>query len=161
MNARHALPDDFDVSRDRELLGAYLLDLADADETRRVEHRLAVDAAYRSEMEELRQMTDLLGEVPPEAFLDGPPDADLVLQRALRRIRDPEYRGTAATVEDYLRESIVDPSAFVSDPPEGRVFATPDGVSLMPGDYGNRLTDQQIGDLVAYLTTLREQEAQP
>ncbi|MGE3286497.1 MAG: anti-sigma factor [Pseudonocardia sp.] len=88
MNARHALPDDFDVSRDRELLGAYLLDLADADETRRVEHRLAVDAAYRSEMEELRQMTDLLGEVPPEAFLDGPPDADLVLQRALRRIRD-------------------------------------------------------------------------
>ena len=84
-----------------------------------------------------------------------------VPERALRRIRDPEYRGTAATVEDYLRESIVDPSAFVSDPPEGRVFATPDGVSLMPGDYGNRLTDQQIGDLVAYLMTLREQETQP
>ncbi|MGD9529295.1 anti-sigma factor [Pseudonocardia sp.] len=88
MNARHALPDGFDVSRDRELLGAYLLDLADADERRRVEHRLAADAAYRREMEELREMTDLLGEVPPEAFLDGPPDADLVLQRALHRIRD-------------------------------------------------------------------------
>ena len=87
MNARHALPDDFDVSRDRELLGAYLLDLADADEMRWVEHRLAVDADYRREMEELREMTDLLGEVPPEAFLDGPPDADLALQRALRRIR--------------------------------------------------------------------------
>ena len=32
-------------------------------------------------------MTDLLGEVPPEALLEGPPDGDLVLHRTLRQIR--------------------------------------------------------------------------
>ena len=32
-------------------------------------------------------MTGVLGELPPEAFLDGPPDGDLVLQRTLRQIR--------------------------------------------------------------------------
>ncbi|MGQ0576178.1 MAG: anti-sigma factor [Pseudonocardia sp.] len=83
MNARHALPGD----DDREVLGAYVLGLAEADEARAVENRLAVDAAYRREMEELREMTELLGEVPPEALLDGPPDGDLVLQRTLRQIR--------------------------------------------------------------------------
>ena len=44
-------------------------------------------------------MTDLLGEVPPEAFLEGPPDGDLVLQRTLRQIRAEtaaERRRTAA-----------------------------------------------------------------
>jgi hypothetical protein len=83
MNARHALPD----PDGRELLGAYLLGVADGDDIRRVEQRLAIDADYRREMEELRAMTELLDEVPPEALLDGPPDDDLVLQRTLRRIR--------------------------------------------------------------------------
>lgn len=72
---------------DRELMGAYVLGLLDPDEARTVETRLAADAAYRREMEELREMTQLLGEVPPEAFLDGPPDGDLVLQRTLRQMR--------------------------------------------------------------------------
>lgn len=78
-----------DVSADseRELMGAYLLGLLDTQEARAVETRLAADAGYRREMEELREMTELLGEVPPEALLDGPPDGDLVLQRTLRQIR--------------------------------------------------------------------------
>lgn len=71
----------------RELMGAYVLGLLDGDEARTVETRMAADADYRREMEELREMTDLLGEVPPEALLDGPPDADLVLARTLRQIR--------------------------------------------------------------------------
>lgn len=33
-------------------------------------------------------MTGVLGELPPEAFLDGPPDGDLVLQRTLRQMRE-------------------------------------------------------------------------
>lgn len=74
-------------NKDRELMGAYVLGLLDADEARTVETRMSVDADYRREMEDLREMTELLGEVPPEAFLDGPPDADLVLQRTLRQIR--------------------------------------------------------------------------
>lgn len=74
----------------RELMGAYLLGLLDSEEAGAVERRLAADADYHREMEELREMTELLGEVPPEAFLDGPPEGDLVLRRALREIRAEE-----------------------------------------------------------------------
>jgi nitric oxide reductase subunit C len=76
--------------------------------------------------------------------------------RAAERIGDPDYRGTATTAEEYIRESILTPSAYIATPPQGRVFATAAGESLMPADYGDRLTDQQVTDLVAYLTTLRE-----
>lgn len=72
---------------DRELMGAYVLGLLDTAEQRAVQTRIAADPAYRREMEELREMTELLGQVPPEAFLDGPPDSDLVLRRTLRQIR--------------------------------------------------------------------------
>jgi hypothetical protein len=38
-------------------------------------------------------MKDSLGEVPPEAFLDGPPEGgDLLLQRTLRAVRDDKAR---------------------------------------------------------------------
>jgi hypothetical protein len=33
------------------------------------------------------ELAELLGEVPQEALLDGPPDDDLVLRRALRQMR--------------------------------------------------------------------------
>lgn len=55
-----------------------------ADAARR---HLAGCAVCRREYEEMAQMTGVLGDLPPEAFLDGPPDGDLVLQRALRQIR--------------------------------------------------------------------------
>jgi hypothetical protein len=32
-------------------------------------------------------MVNLLDDVPPEAFLDGPPDADLMLRRTVRQVR--------------------------------------------------------------------------
>src|ERR687898_3441684 len=41
----------------------------------------ALTEVWRSELAEL------LGEGPPEALLDGPPDADLVLRRTLRQMR--------------------------------------------------------------------------
>ena len=79
-------------------------------------------------------------------------------ERAKRRMQEPGYSGSATTAEQYIRESIVSPSAHVSTPPEGRVFATPDGQSLMPADYDDRLSDEQIADVVAYLMTLREDD---
>jgi hypothetical protein len=72
---------------DREELGAHVLGLLDAAQSRAVEEHLAVCLECRREWEELRQMVDLLDDVPPEAFLDGPPDADLMLQRTLRQVR--------------------------------------------------------------------------
>jgi len=79
-------------------------------------------------------------------------------ERAVRRIEDPAYRGNARTAEEYVRESILEPSAHIAKPPQGRIFATPAGQSLMPADYGDRLADEQIADLVAYLMTLSEQK---
>ena len=40
-------------------------------------------------------MVDLLDDVPPEAFLDGPPDADLVLRRTCGRFA-PRPPGSGA-----------------------------------------------------------------
>jgi hypothetical protein len=46
------------------------------------------------EAAELTALRELLGEIPPEAFLDGPPEgADLVLPRALRRINEEKAAG--------------------------------------------------------------------
>ncbi len=70
-----------------EELGAHALGLLDAAQSRAVEEHLAGCPACRREWEELREMVDLLDDVPPEAFLEGPPDADLVLQRTVRQVR--------------------------------------------------------------------------
>jgi anti-sigma factor RsiW len=74
-------------AHDPEELGAHALGLLDAAQSRAVEEHLAGCPACRREWEELRGMVDLLDDVPPEAFLDGPPDADLVLQRTVRQVR--------------------------------------------------------------------------
>ena len=72
---------------DPEELGAYVFGLLTPEQAHVVEEHLAVCPECHREWEELRQMTDLLDEVPPEVFLEGPPDGDLVLQRTLRQIR--------------------------------------------------------------------------
>ncbi|CAM3897470.1 anti-sigma factor [Kibdelosporangium persicum] len=53
-----------------------------------VEQHIAGCEDCRREADTLREMREFLGEVPPEALLEGyPEDADLVLQRTLRRMR--------------------------------------------------------------------------
>ena len=84
---RHRDPHEPPRVHDPEELGAHALGLLDAAQSRAVEEHLAGCPACRREWEELRGMVDLLDDVPPEAFLDGPPDGDLVLQRTLRRLR--------------------------------------------------------------------------
>lgn len=76
-----------------------------------------------------------------------------VATRAEERLRDPDYGGEAQSVEAYLRESIVDPSAYIS-PPKPR-HATPEGFSYMPSVYSATLSPQAADELVAYLLTLR------
>jgi len=89
----------------------------------------------------------------PGVTLAGPSLAGLG-QRAEQILASPEYGGAAADVEGYVRESIVDPSAYLVPGPN---FGTggDQGLSLMPADYGERLSDEQIDHLVAYLMTLR------
>jgi hypothetical protein len=70
-----------------QLLGAYVMDVLDPPERRAVEAHLAGCEPCQSEVAELEQVRDVLGELPPEALIQGPPDADLVLARTLRRMR--------------------------------------------------------------------------
>lgn len=69
-------------------LGAYALGLLDQGRGRAVQRHIDECAPCRREWEGLREMADLLGEMPPEVFLDGPPEGgDLVLARTVRQVR--------------------------------------------------------------------------
>ena len=82
---------------DQSQLGAYVLGALGPDEAGVVEQHLAGCADCRQVVAELEETKSLLGEVPPEAFLDGPPDdGDLVLQRTLRAARSGDPMPTAA-----------------------------------------------------------------
>ncbi|MEV0802200.1 zf-HC2 domain-containing protein [Kribbella sp. NPDC050281] len=76
------------TEHDRSQLGAYALGALEPDEVREVDEHLATCAECRTEVAELEEMKYFLGEVPPEAFLDGPPEGgELLLQRTLREVR--------------------------------------------------------------------------
>jgi anti-sigma factor RsiW len=78
-----------------ESLGAYVLGALDDVESREVAAHLADCPDCRTQVDELVEMKDALGEVPPELFLEGPPaDGDLVLQRTLRQVRAEKASGT-------------------------------------------------------------------
>lgn len=88
----------------------------------------------------------------PGVTLAGPSMAG-INTRAAEVVADPGYTGSAANAQEYIRESIVEPSAHLVP---GANFSTgPGGISLMPADYGTRLDPGQIDDLLAYLSTLR------
>lgn len=73
---------------EEELLGPYVLGVLDAADVRRVEEHVDGCVQCRQEVTALREMEAALGEVPAEAFLDGPPQGgDLLLQRTLRQMR--------------------------------------------------------------------------
>jgi hypothetical protein len=76
------------MEHDRSPLAAYVLGALDDDEKQAFDAHLADCAECRAELQELNELEAALGEVPPEAFLDGPPeDGDLLLQRTLRQVR--------------------------------------------------------------------------
>ncbi|MDW8327480.1 MAG: cytochrome c [Anaerolineales bacterium] len=61
-------------------------------------------------------------------------------------IKDPSYTGSAKTAEEYLRESIINPNAYLHPG-----FAA----GIMYQNYGTELSEQEVNDLVAYLLTLK------
>ncbi|MFD9302031.1 anti-sigma factor family protein [Streptomyces sp. NPDC060048] len=73
---------------EEELLGPYVLGVLDDADFHRVEEHVDGCVQCRQEVTALREMEAALGEVPAEAFLDGPPHGgDLLLQRTLRQMR--------------------------------------------------------------------------
>jgi predicted anti-sigma-YlaC factor YlaD len=78
-------------------LGAYVLGALDEDEAREVSTHLATCPECRAQAADLTQVRVALGDVPPEALLDGPPDDDdLLLRRALVRVRRERRAGVRA-----------------------------------------------------------------
>lgn len=70
-----------------------------------------------------------------------------IATRAGETIKSPDYKGKATTGELYIRESIVQPSAYVAP-------GFPDGV--MPKDFGTaKLSAQDLADLIAFLLTYK------
>ncbi len=74
-----------------------------------------------------------------------------VASRAVEHIHLPMYHGHATDAASYIRESILDPNAFIMP---GPTFSS-GGRSLMPANFGQTLRPDQVNDLVAYLMTLR------
>jgi nitric oxide reductase subunit C len=86
----------------------------------------------------------------PGVNLAGPTLANLVAT-AEKTLASPDYKGKAKTVEEYIKESIVEPSAYLHP---GAMYSA-NGVSFMPPSYGKDLSAEQIDQLVAYLATFK------
>jgi nitric oxide reductase subunit C len=86
----------------------------------------------------------------PGVNLAGPTLAGLGT-RGEAVVKDPGYRGSAKDAAAYIRESIVNPHAYlVPGPTYGAA-----GRSFMPDHYEKTLKREQIDELVAYLATLK------
>jgi hypothetical protein len=73
---------------DRAQLGAYALGALDPVEARQVHEHLTNCLDCQREVNELMMIRRALDQVPPEAFIDGPPaEGDLLLRRTLRQVR--------------------------------------------------------------------------
>ncbi len=78
------------------------------------------------------------------------PNLGNIATEAARIVKSPEYKGKATDAAGYIRESIVDPNAYIVP---GNQYHQPDGQSVMPKNFAQTLTPQQIDDLVAFLMT--------
>lgn len=69
-----------------------------------------------------------------------------ILERGSMRIASPEYGGRATTDYEYVIESIFLPEAYIV-PGEWE--------KIMPLSYHQRLTDQELADILAWMATLK------
>jgi hypothetical protein len=67
-------------------------------------------------------------------------------ERGESRLEQEEYSGNATSAEEYLIESVVLPNVFLVDGYQENV---------MPANYGERLTAQDLADLLAYMLSFR------
>ncbi|TDO52751.1 putative zinc finger protein [Kribbella sp. VKM Ac-2527] len=131
---------------DHSQLGAYVLGGLEPDEIRTVEEHLAGCAECRTEVSELEEMKEFLGEVPPEAFLDGPPpDGDLLLQRTLREVR------AEAAVAVEPPPSVEAPARHAAAPKRSRWLAVAAAVVIVAGALagGVAIGRQSVDQVVA------------
>ncbi|HLR13058.1 MAG TPA: cytochrome c [Burkholderiaceae bacterium] len=88
--------------------------------------------------------------IAPGVNMAGPTLAGLA-ERAEGIIDSTEYEGHATTPEEFILESIVDPSIYLHP---GEMYSA-NGVSFMPDTYGDSLSDEELEHLVAYLASIK------
>ena len=88
--------------------------------------------------------------IAPGVNLAGPTLAGLG-SRAAAIVASPDYKGSAKTAAEYIRESITHPSAYLVP---GSMYSA-NNQSFMPDSFRTDLEPQQIDSLVAYLETLK------
>jgi Putative zinc-finger len=82
-------PDSTNSTSGHADIAGYLLETLSPEERRQAEEHFAGCAECRSEVESLQEWAAALRDIPEAMLLDGPPDdADLLLQRTLRQVRD-------------------------------------------------------------------------
>jgi Putative zinc-finger len=95
------------VDHDHSMLGAYALGALDPREAQLVHEHLTGCPDARREVADLTDLRAAMDDIPPEAFLDGPPDGgDLTLQRTLRAART-EHAGSFRPMHAPARRSRV------------------------------------------------------
>lgn len=144
-------PDIPNSTSDHADIAGYLLETLSPEERQQAEQHIAECAECRTEVESLQEWAAALRGVPEAMLLDGPPDdADLLLQRTLRQVRDEtsgrRHRRTAvvtgaaaAVLAAAVAGGVVvgrstapetpplaQPSAVASTPPGTRVAAAAD-----------------------------------
>jgi len=80
------------------------------------------------------------------------PNLGNIASEAARIVRSPEYHGKARDVGGYIRESILDPNAYIVP---GVNYRMENGQSVMPKDFARTLSASEVDDLVAFLLTRR------
>ena len=88
--------------------------------------------------------------IAPGTNIVGPSLAGIA-GTAAARMKSGDYHGAARNAAAYIRESIVDPNAYVL---QGPTYSA-GGRSLMPPDYAHTLKPEQVDQIVAYLLTLK------
>jgi anti-sigma factor RsiW len=139
-------------------ISGYLLETLSPEQKQQVEEHLAGCAECRDEVESLREWTMALEAVPEAMLLDGPPeDADLLLQRTLRQIRNEasgrRHRRTAmltsaaaAVVAVALAGGVVLGRGTAPERPLAQPSATPQSAPTNPpGTRFASATDSQSG----------------
>lgn len=64
---------------------------------------------------------------------------------AAEGLNNPDYSGQAQSVEGYLWESVINPNVHLVEGYAGVMYA----------NYGEKLTEQELADLVAFMKTLK------
>jgi nitric oxide reductase subunit C len=80
------------------------------------------------------------------------PNLGNIATEAARIVGQADYHGRATDAAGYIRESIIDPNAYIVP---GSTYRQADGQSVMPKTFGQTLSPGELDDLVAFLLTRR------